>query len=251
MTAIIPAAGKGTRFLPATRVIPKEMLPIGAKPAIHRIVEEAIEAGVDDIVIVISKDKEIIREYFEGDEELKDKIHFAYQLEQKGLGHAVLQAAEFVHTREVLIMLGDALVSGPNPSKMMKAVWCGNGAANVIGMEVVPPEMTSRYGIAAVKGGKIPSKGDYAELADLVEKPAPGTAPSNLAVAGRYVMHRAIFDFLATQKPGHGGEIQLTDAIRRLMELKKTFGYVYEGKRQDIGNPHGYFKALEAFNGNC
>ena len=148
MTAIIPAAGKGTRFLPATRVIPKEMLPIGAKPAIHCIVEEALAAGADDIVLVISEEKEIIRRYFEGDETLSGKVRYVYQREQRGLGHAVLQAAEGV-TGTALVLLGDALVTGPNPSREMVAISKANGGASVIGLERVPPERVSRYGIVA------------------------------------------------------------------------------------------------------
>ena len=249
MTAIIPAAGKGTRFLPLTRVVPKEMLPIGAKPAIHCIVEEAIAAGADDIVIIISEEKEIIRRYFEGDQELNSKIRFAYQKEQKGLGHAVLQVAGSVEG-PVMILLGDALVSGPNPSIEMVAVSRANGGASVIGMEQVPQEKVSRYGIIAVDRD-VPSCGCAARVVDLVEKPSVEEAPSNLAIAGRYLLDGEIFSLLATQQPGHGGEIQLTDAIRRLLEHKPVFGYVYPGKRQDIGNPDGYFAALEAFNGNC
>ena len=248
MTAIIPAAGKGTRFLPLTRVLPKEMLPIGAKPAIHCIVEEAVDAGADDIVVIISEEKEIIRRYFEGDPELSSRIRFVYQKEQKGLGHAILQAAGDVEG-QVLVLLGDALVSGPNPSVEMVAVSEANGGASVIGMEQVPQEKVSRYGIIAIEGD-VPSRGNSAKITDLVEKPRIEDAPSNLAIAGRYLLDGAIFGLLATQQPGHGGEIQLTDAIRRLLEIKSVYGYVYPGKRQDIGNPDGYFNALEVFNGN-
>jgi UTP--glucose-1-phosphate uridylyltransferase len=175
-------------------------------------------------------------------------VRFAYQREQKGLGHAILQAAGDVEG-PVLVLLGDALVSGPNPSAEMAAVSKANGGASVIGMEQVPPEKVSRYGIIAVEGG-VPSRGGAAKIVDLVEKPRAEDAPSNLAVAGRYLLDGAIFGLLATQRPGHGGEIQLTDAIRRLLDIKPVYGYVYPGKRQDIGNPDGYFKALEAFNGN-
>ena len=256
MTAIIPAAGKGTRFLPATRVIPKEMLPIGAKPAIHCIVEEALAAGADDIVLVISEEKEIIRRYFDGDETLAGKVRYVYQREQRGLGHAVLQAAEGV-TGTALVLLGDALVTGPNPSREMVAISKANGGASVIGLERVPPERVSRYGIVAFE--KIvdvsqpstlnPQPSTFARIIDLVEKPTIEEAPSDLAIAGRYLLSADIFGLLATQTPGHGGEIQLTDAIRRLLATQAVFGYVYPGKRQDIGNPQGYLKALEAFNG--
>ena len=267
MTAIIPAAGKGTRFLPATRVIPKEMLPIGAKPAIHCIVEEALAAGADDIVLVISEEKEIIRRYFEGDETLSGKVRYVYQREQRGLGHAVLQAAEGV-TGTALVLLGDALVTGPNPSREMVAISKAYGGASVVGLERVPPERVSRYGIVAVERmadenathHQCPATNyqlstinyqlsTVPRIVDLVEKPKLEEAPSDLAIAGRYLLSADIFGLLATQTPGHGGEIQLTDAIRRLLATQPVFGYVYPGNRQDIGNPQGYLKALEAFNG--
>lgn len=248
MTAIIPAAGKGTRFLPVTRVIPKEMLPVGSKPAIHLIVDEALEAGADDVVIVISEEKEIIRRYFDGEESLKGKVRFTYQREQRGLGHAVLQAADGVGGA-VLVLLGDALVSGPNPSAEMVAVSERNSGASVIGLERVPPEKVGRYGIVATDG-PCPPRGGSARIVDLVEKPEAGEAPSDLAIAGRYLLDPEIFALLATQTPGHGGEIQLTDAIRRMLGERQVFGFVYPGKRQDIGNPKGYLVALEEFNGN-
>ena len=260
MTAIIPAAGKGTRFLPATRVIPKEMLPIGAKPAIHCIVEEALAAGADDIVLVISEEKEIIRRYFEGDETLSRKVRYVYQREQRGLGHAVLQAAEGV-AGTALVLLGDALVTGPNPSREMVAISQAKGGASVVGLERVPPERVSRYGIVAVERREDENAinrqlstinyqlSTVPRIVDLVEKPKLEEAPSDLAIAGRYLLSADIFGLLATQTPGHGGEIQLTDAIRRLLATQAVFGYVYPGKRQDIGNPQGYLKALEAFNG--
>ena len=248
MTAIIPAAGKGTRFLPVTRVVPKEMLPIGSKPAIQCIVDEAIDAGADDVVVIISEEKEIIRRYFEG--EGIASVRFVYQCEQRGLGHAVLQAAGEAGG-EVLVLLGDALVTGPNPSREMVAVSKANGGASVIGLERVPPERVSRYGIASLEGGVSLEAGGSARIVDLVEKPRLEDAPSNLAIAGRYLLDGDIFGLLATQTAGHGGEIQLTDSIRRLLATKPVYGYVYHGKRQDIGNPDGYFKALEAFrNGN-
>jgi UTP--glucose-1-phosphate uridylyltransferase len=242
MTAIIPAAGKGTRFLPVTRAVPKEMLPVGAKPAIQLIVEEAIDAGADDVVIVISEEKEIIRRYFEGDAELSAKIRFVYQHEQKGLGHAVLQAGGSRNPGPVLVLLGDALVSGPNPSRAMAELSRAHNGASVVGLERVPPEKVSRYGIVKADAEM--------KISDLVEKPRPEAAPSDLAIAGRYLLDGAVFDLLATQEAGHGGEIQLTDSIRRLLADKEVYGYIYPGKRQDIGNPQGYFKALEAFNGN-
>jgi UTP--glucose-1-phosphate uridylyltransferase len=215
------------------------MLPIGSRPALELIVEEAKSAGADDITIIISPGKELIREYFKDDKSVK----FIYQLEQKGLGHAVLQAAESLKdAREpVLVMLGDALISGCNAAEAMAAISRQNGGASVIGLETVPAERVNRYGIVKLDGGRI---------VDMVEKPSPEEAPSNLAVAGRYLLDTKIFDYLADQSAGVGGEIQLTDAIKRMLADKPVFGYVYPGRRHDIGNPQGYFKALEAMNEN-
>ena len=234
MKAIIPAAGLGTRFLPVTRVVPKEMLPIGAKPALELIVDEARAAGADEIVIVISEGKELIRKYFDG----QGDIRFVYQKEQKGLGHAVLQAEV---DDDVLILLGDALVIGCCAAKEMVEVSRRHGGAAVIGCERVPKEKVSRYGIMKLDGDRI---------VDMVEKPSIEEAPSDIAVAGRYLLPAAIFGYLKTQTPGKGGEIQLTDAIKRMLAERDAYAYVYPGKRQDIGNPDGYFAALEAYRGN-
>ena len=243
MKAIIPAAGHGTRFLPVTRVVPKEMLPIGAKPALELIVEEAKAAGADEIVIVISRGKELIRDYFRGD----PAIRFAWQEEQRGLGHAVLQAAPLVAPsapagEQILVLLGDALVAGCAASSEMVALARSRGNCGVIGCERVPREMLSRYGVLKVEGGRI---------VDLVEKPAPEEAPGDLAVAGRYLLPVEIFALLETQPPGRGGEIQLTDAIRRLVPGHALVPYPYPGRRQDIGNPQGYLKALLALGANA
>jgi len=234
MVAIIPAAGHGTRFLPVTKVVPKEMLPIGAKPALELIVEEAKSAGASEIVLVISRGKELIRDYFKDD----PAVRFVYQEEQKGLGHAVLQAAV---DDEVLILLGDALIAGDNASKAMVALSRANGGCGVVGCERVPPEKVSRYGIMKLDGDRV---------VDLVEKPSVAEAPSDIAVAGRYLLPASIFALLKTQTPGKGGEIQVTDAIRRLLATTEVRAYVYAGKRQDIGNPRGYFEALQSMGAN-
>ena len=254
MKALIPAAGHGTRFLPVTRVVPKEMLPIGAKPALQLIVEEALAAGADEVVIVISPEKEIIRRYFEGDPELAPRIRWSLQTEQKGLGHAVLQAADALADEQepVLVLLGDALVSGEAPSATMAAISQAYGGASVVGLEEVPLERVSRYGIVkGLEGFKgldgLKDLDRIVKIEDLIEKPAPDKAPSRLAIAGRYLLDPAIFGLLASQTAGVGGEIQLTDAIRRLLDIKPAYGYRYPGTRHDIGNPAGYLKALQAF----
>ena len=243
MKAIIPAAGLGTRFLPLTRAVPKEMLPIGSVPALQVIVDEALSAGCEEVVVIISHAKELVRTYFSEDPKYARRIRWAYQEEQRGLGHAVLQVADLFgqsDNRTILILLGDAVISGCSAAKEMAALSAANGGASVIGCERVPTEKVSRYGILKVEGGRV---------VDMVEKPSLEEAPSDLAVAGRYLLDSAIFEFLRTQTPGKGGEIQLTDAIRRMIKEKGTtlLPYVYSGKRHDIGNPRGYFETLVAF----
>jgi len=284
MVAMIPAAGHGTRFAPFTKLVPKEMLPIGARPAIALIVDEAVGAGADEIIIITSPEKPLLKRWFEI-EPPKVKISWVDQLEQHGLGHAVLQAEGKVRSKseevgsvddKILILLGDALVSGCNASAEMVALSRANGNASVIGCEHVPPEKVSRYGILKLEDSLSAVQPSTSNLqpspatrrvVDLVEKPALEEAPSNLAIAGRYLLSTDIFDYLSTQAPGKGGEIQLTDAIRRMItpvnpatpqprnsaisQASKLpnllLPYVYPGKRLDIGNPDGYFNALEAF----
>ena len=240
MKALIPAAGHGTRFAPFTKLVPKEMLPIGARPAIALIVDEAIEAGADEVVIITSPEKPLLKKWFEI-EPPKVKITWIDQLEQHGLGHAVLQAANLFCEKDdkVLILLGDALVSGGCASKAMVERSEALGGVAVIGVEEVPLEKVSLYGIMKVED-------DY--IVDMVEKPSVDEAPSRLAVAGRYLLPVKIFEYLKTQTPGKGGEIQLTDSIKRMIaDGTKLAPYVYHGKRQDIGNPAGYYETLAAF----
>ena len=245
MIAIIPAAGLGTRFLPATKVIPKEMLPIGNRPALDLIVEEARSAGAEKIVIIISRAKELIRGYFKD----APDVEFVYQEEQRGLGHAILQAGDSVvqpstfnlQPSPVLILLGDAVVLGCNAAKEMAEFSRTNGGCAVIGCEKVPREKVSRYGVMKLEEDRI---------VDMVEKPSVEEAPSDIVVAGRYLLDGRIFEYLKTQTPGKGGEIQLTDAIRRMIaDGVEHRAYVYPGKRHDIGNPDGYFETLCAFRG--
>ena len=224
------------------------MLPIGSKPALQVILDEAFEAGCDEVLVVISRAKELVRKYFSEDPRYADRVRWVYQEEQHGLGHAVLQVSGFQVSRfqvsgsqePVLILLGDAVISGCSAAKEMVALSRANGGASVIGCERVPPEKVSRYGILKVEGGNV---------VDLVEKPSLAEAPSDLAIAGRYLLDARIFDFLRTQTPGKGGEIQLTDAIRRMIREGGVtlVPYAYPGRRHDIGNPQGYFETLKAF----
>lgn len=247
MKALIPAAGHGTRFAPYTKLIPKELLPIGARPALALIVEEAVEAGVDEVVIVTSPEKPLLKRWFEI-EKPAVPITWVDQVEQNGLGHAVLQAAPCFknETTPFLVLLGDALVSGGNASAAMVKASAESFGASVIGCERVPADRVSRYGILKPADGE--REKAFFRLTDIVEKPRPEAAPSDLAVAGRYLLDPAVFNFLADQAAGVGGEIQLTDAIRRMMAEKSVYAYRYPGRRYDIGNPAGYLKAVEAFN---
>ena len=266
MKAIIPAAGYGTRFLPATKVIPKELLPVGAKPAIQWIVEEALAAGADEIVIVTSPTKPALRAHFSVEpmwherlrnkptieaeithvEELARKIRFVDQLEQKGLGHAVLQAAALFEgtTEPILVLLGDALVNSAVPcaQDLVRVARSIAPEASWVGVERVPRENVSRYGVVA--GTPIPEDDRVLRLTGLVEKPTVEEAPSDLVIAGRYLLQPAIFRWLKSQKPGAGGEIQLTDAIVRSMADAPVYAYRYPGTRHDIGRPEGYLKTL-------
>ena len=270
MNAVIPAAGYGTRFLPATKAVPKEMLPVGNKPAIQLIVEEAVAAGAERVVIVTSPDKPVLRRHFEPDavwherlknkpeadaemfriEELAKRINFVDQLQQRGLGHAVLQAEPALRGDKTpfLVLLGDALVDGSEPCACELARTADEVApdASWVGLERVPTERVSRYGV--IKGDQVGANGLVYRVSGLVEKPAPEEAPSDLAIAGRYLLQPVIFDYLSTQIPGKGGEIQLTDAIMRSLEITGVFGFRYSGKRHDIGNPQGYLTALTSIN---
>lgn len=241
MKALIPAAGHGTRFAPYTKLVPKELLSIGTRPAIAHIVDEAVAAGADEVVIVSSPEKPLLKAWFEI-EPPPVKLAWAWQTEQRGLGHAVLQAAAHFSEGQVLVLLGDALVSGCCAGREMVEFSRAHGGVSVIGCERVPRERVSRYGILKA--------GFDGRIIDMVEKPAPEEAPSDLAVAGRYLLDAAVFRYLEDQKEGVGGEIQLTDALRRMLSDFPTFAYAYPGRRLDIGNPQGYFTALEEMNGS-
>lgn len=268
MKAIVPAAGYGTRFLPATKVIPKEMLPVGTKPAIQWIVEEALAAGAEEVVIVTSPDKPALRAHFSVDsvwherlkgkpdadaaifhvEELSKKVRFVDQLEQRGLGHAVLQAAEAADadSQPVLVLLGDALVDGEIPCALeMVQEACFSPSSTWVGLERVDRSQVFRYGVVA---GEDPDGRDRIfRLSGLVEKPAVEEAPSDLVIAGRYLLQPLVFAALRDQKPGVGGEIQLTDAIVRSLDVHGVYGCRYSGCRYDIGRPEGYLRTLQAW----
>ncbi len=258
--AIIPAAGLGTRFLPATKASPKEMLPIVDKPAIQYVIEEAKSASIESILIITGRGKEAIENHFDYSYELQnilekrgkreeveivkkiaDMADFFYvrQKEALGLGHAVLCAKNWVSREPFAVFLGDDIIISKTPCiKQMIEVF-EEKRATVLGVVEVVKKDTSKFGI--IKGKKISDS--LIEVSDIVEKPEPEKAPSTTAVIGRYILTPQIFDQLEKTKPGVGGEIQLTDAIKSLMKKEKVFAYRFKGKRYDIGDKFGFLQA--------
>lgn len=262
--AVIPAAGLGTRFLPATKAMPKEILPIVDKPTIQYIVEEAVASGIEDILIVTGKGKRAIEDHFDSVPELENNLreknklellhlveettninlHFIRQSKPKGLGDAILQAKGFVGNEPFIVMLGDDIVQSKTPCSKQLIDQYQKTHSSVIGVQHVPHDETYRYGIIDPLNEY--SKGLY-NVKGFVEKPDPDKAPSDLAILGRYLLTPQIFDFLETQEPGAGGEIQLTDAINRLNEIQRVFAYDFEGQRFDVGDKFGFIKTTMEF----
>lgn len=260
--AVIPAAGLGTRFLPATKAVAKELLPVVDRPTIQYIVEEAEASGITEILIIISPGKRSLREYFSSSPELearvkereaeilrsifpKARIEFAVQEKAKGLGDAVNHAREFCGEEPFAVLLGDNIIhSEGKPALLQLAeVYERFDGCSVLGVQPVLPEEVSRYGI--VSGKRISE--NLMEVSGMVEKPEVGKAPSNLAILGRYILTPKIFDCLEKIEPGYGGELQLTDAIRMLAEREKVVASIYEGRTYDIGEKLGFMKAATEF----
>lgn len=258
--AIIPAAGLGTRFLPATKAIAKEMLPIIDKPTIQFIVEEAIASGIEDILVVTGKAKRPIEDHFDSNFELEHnleksgkkellalveettgiRLHFIRQKRPLGLGHAVLQAKSFVGNEPFVVMLGDDIMVDEVPLTKQLMNDYDNTKASTLAVMPIPHEDTSKYGV--IDPTSEVSKGLY-DVKAFVEKPKPEDAPSDLAIIGRYLLKPEIFDILETQEPGLGGEIQLTDAIDTLNKTQRVFAREFTGKRYDVGNKLGMLEA--------
>ncbi|SHM60610.1 UTP--glucose-1-phosphate uridylyltransferase GalU [Gracilibacillus kekensis] len=261
--AIIPAAGLGTRFLPATKAMPKEMLPIVDKPTIQYIVEEAVKSGIEDIIIVTGKGKRAIEDHFDHNFELEDNlmkkgkfellektkqpaqvdIHYIRQKEPLGLGHAVWCARKFIGDEPFAVLLGDDIVQSEIPCLKQMIEQYESTGGSILGVQQVPDNETHRYGIVAPTE-KI---GNLYSIKQLVEKPEQGTAPSNLAIMGRYVLSPKIFGYLDSQNVGAGGEIQLTDAIQQLNQTQSVFAYDFEGERYDVGEKLGFVKTTIEF----
>lgn len=264
--AIIPAAGFGTRFLPATKAQPKEMLPVVDTPVIQYVVTEAVQSGITDIIIVIGRGKRAIEEHFDRSLELEAQleksrktdrladirqisemadIHFVWQREMCGLGDAVYCARHHVGDEPFAVLLGDTIIESASDRPITRQLADIHDAhdAPVIALQEVPREQVSRYGIAK---GTVPKDG-VMELTDLIEKPSIEEAPSNLAVSARYILTPEIFGFIAETQRGKNNEIQLTDAIRSLLQTRTAYGLQFEGKRYDVGNKTDFVTTNIAF----
>ena len=260
--AVIPAAGLGTRFLPATKAMPKEMLPVVDKPAIQYVVEEAVAAGIDDVLIILGRNKNNISNHFDSVPELESNlttkgdleklrrvqasteladIHFVRQGEPKGLGHAVLRAKHHVGDATFAVLLGDDLIDARDPLLTTMIAENERTGLTVIALMEVDPEHIHLYGVAEVEPTDTP---DVVRVKGLVEKPKREDAPSNYAVIGRYVLTPQVFDILARTEPGKGGEIQLTDALQELAVTDGVLGVVFRGRRYDTGDKVDYIKAI-------
>ncbi|QAS53550.1 UTP--glucose-1-phosphate uridylyltransferase GalU [Halobacillus litoralis] len=256
--AIIPAAGLGTRFLPATKAMPKEMLPIVDKPTIQYIVEEAIESGIEDIIIVTGKGKRAIEDHFDKNYELEDNlvskekfdmlekvnetsnvdIHYIRQKEPKGLGHAVWCARKFIGDEPFAVLLGDDIIRAEEPGLKQLINQFEKTRSSVIGVQQVPDDQTHRYGIIDPEN----QEDRLYQVKTFVEKPPQGQEPSNLAIMGRYILTPEIMMFLDKQEKGAGGEVQLTDAIQKLNGIQRVFAYDFDGARYDVGEKLGFIQ---------
>ncbi|SHI74346.1 UTP--glucose-1-phosphate uridylyltransferase GalU [Clostridium intestinale] len=259
--AIIPAAGLGTRFLPATKALPKEMLPIVDKPTMQYIIEEAIASGIEEILIITGRNKKSIEDHFDksielemeleksGKQELLElvrdisemvDIHFIRQKEPKGLGHAILCAKTFVGNEPFAVLLGDDIVHNDENPCLKQLIDCySEYKTSILGVQTVSEENVSKYGI--VDGLHIEDR--VYKVKNLVEKPSKEEAPSNVAILGRYIITPEIFNILEKTKPGKGGEIQLTDALKDLISQEAMYAYNFEGKRYDVGDKLGFLQA--------
>ena len=258
--AIIPAAGLGTRFLPATKSQPKEMLPIVDKPTIQYIIEEAVASGIEEILIITGRNKRAIEDHFDKSIELelqleqtgKDEvlkmvrdisnmvnIYYIRQKEPKGLGHAINCAKTFVGNEPFAVMLGDDVVDSEVPCLKQLMDCYDEHKTSIVGVQKVPLNQVSKYGI--INGTPISNR--VYKVNDVIEKPKESEAPSNIAILGRYIITPKIFDILENTKPGNGGEIQLTDALKTLISEEDMYAYNFEGRRYDVGDKEGFLEA--------
>ncbi|MDL2292633.1 UTP--glucose-1-phosphate uridylyltransferase [Acholeplasma sp. OttesenSCG-928-E16] len=245
--AIIPAAGLGTRFRPITKTFPKEMLPIIDKPCLEYIIEEAAASGIEEIILIISDKKAMIKEYFGNIFEYQGKmirIGYAYQEEQKGLGHAVLMTKDLIGNNAFACLLGDDMFVSKTPALKQLIDVYENNNGTILGTIAIDKSDSNKYGICDPLDGE---SGKVLRLKGVIEKPDPKDAPSNLAISGRYILIPSIFKYLETQTAGALNEIQLTDAILRQMSEVRAYAYKIDGKRYDIGKKDGFVEATVHF----
>ncbi|MFB1082232.1 UTP--glucose-1-phosphate uridylyltransferase GalU [Jeotgalibacillus sp. JSM ZJ347] len=262
--AIIPAAGLGTRFLPATKAQPKEMLPIVDKPTLQYIIEEAVQSGIEEILIITGRNKKSIEDHFDksveleleleakGKKEMLEEvrkisdlvnIHYIRQKEPKGLGHAIYCAKSFIGNEPFAVMLGDDIVENEKPCLEQMLEMFNQYKTSILGVQEIPETDVNKYGI--VQGNHVEDR--IFKVKDLVEKPAVEDAPSNLAILGRYIITPEIFDILENTPPGKDGEIQLTDALKELAQREAMYSYHFEGRRYDVGDKQGFLEATVEF----
>ncbi len=262
--AIIPAAGLGTRFLPATKAQPKEMLPIVDKPTLQYIIEEAVQSGIEEILIITGRNKKSIEDHFDksvelelelesrGKQELLEEvrqisnmvnIHYIRQKEPRGLGHAIHCAKSFIGDEPFAVLLGDDIVFSEKPCLKQLMEKYDEYKTTILGVQGVAKDDVDKYGI--IEGRYIEDQ--VYKVKELVEKPAAGLAPSNIAILGRYIINPAIFEILERTQPGKGGEIQLTDALKELAHKEAMYAYIFEGKRYDVGDKLGFLQATVEF----
>ena len=262
--AIIPAAGLGTRFLPATKAQPKEMLPIVDKPTIQYIIEEAVASGIEDIIIISGRGKQTIENHFDRSIELEMElektgktdylkmvreiadmanVHYIRQKQPRGLGHAVLVAKQFIGDEPFAVLLGDDIVVSKTPCLGQMIEQFEECQSSILGVQTVPEEVVNKYGI--IDGERVSDR--MYRVHDMVEKPDPEHAPSHVAVLGRYIITPEIFPLLETQGAGKGGEIQLTDALKRLAKQQEVYAYDFKGHRYDVGDKFGFIQATLDF----
>lgn len=262
--AVIPAAGLGTRFLPATKAQPKEMLPIVDKPTLQYIIEEAIESGIEEILIITGRNKTSIENHFDKSIELELEleksgkfdlleevrkisdmvnIHYIRQKEPKGLGHAIYCARSFIGNEPFAVLLGDDIVYSEIPCLKQLIDCYDKYKTTILGVQEVPDEDVTKYGI--IDGKAIDNKTYLVN--DLIEKPSIEEKPSNIAILGRYIINPEIFEILEHTKPGKGGEIQLTDALKVLAKREAMYAYIFDGRRYDVGNKLGFLQATVEF----
>ena len=259
--AVIPAAGLGTRFLPATKAQPKEMLPIVDKPTLQYIIEEAVASGIEEILIITGRNKKSIEDHFDRSVELETEleksgkeemlkmvreisdmvnIHFIRQKEPRGLGHAILCAKTFVGNEPFAVLLGDDVVYNDNKPCLKQLIDCYEEyKTSVLGVQTVEPQDVNKYGIV----GGLHIEDRVYKVKNLIEKPAVEEAPSNVAILGRYIITPKIFEILENTKPGKGNEIQLTDALLELIKHEAMYAYDFEGRRYDVGDKLGFLQA--------